>query len=145
MLWDDLIADVRRLRRGEPVRVPVPGTRALARGERPETVGPSRVAILEGHLLFNRPDLLNLLDLRLFTETNVHERVVRRLLRDTAAGRTRLEAAAAWYRRDVRPHIEPYSERWWREADLVVPCEGDLDRAVASVGDWVERRLAGEG
>jgi uridine kinase len=140
VLWDVLVDHVGRLRTGQAVPTPVPGTRAHTRGDPPVDLGPSRVVIVEGHLLFNRSDLRSELDLSVYVETNVHERVVRRLLRDTDGG-TPLDRAVAWYRRDVRPHIARYSERLWTSADVIVPWEGTNSTAVEAVANWVVRRM----
>ena len=53
--WPALVEHVARLREGEAVPVPVPGTRAAARGDGRAEVGPTRLLIVEGHLVFGEP------------------------------------------------------------------------------------------
>ena len=130
---------MRILRSGGSIEIPVPGTRSAQRGDPVSTVGPSKVVLVEGHLIYNRYPLMDLMDLRLFAEAFVHERVVRRLKRDTDGG-TAFEGAIAWYRRDVIPNIVHYSEQTVRHADLVVPCDTDNRKAVDMITQWVNAR-----
>tara|TARA_Y100000588_G_scaffold379308_1_gene461272 strand:+ start:2298 stop:2930 length:633 start_codon:yes stop_codon:yes gene_type:complete len=142
VLWDRLEADLTTLCDGGSIRMPVEGTRAWGRGDPPQTLGPSRVVIVEGHLLYARPSLRTIVDLRIFVDAFVHERVVRRLSRDVAGG-TSFEDAIAWYRRDVIPNVAEHSERSRIYADLIVPFDDDNTTAVNLVKKWVDSRLRG--
>lgn len=139
VLWEALEACVRELRAGGAATVPVPGTRADERGEPIRSLGPSSVVLVEGHLLYNRGALRDLLDLRLFVDVGVHERVIRRLSRDVENG-TQWGRVAAWYRRDVVPNVGAYSEAGRRHADLVIPYEDVNQVAVDTIAAWVRRR-----
>ena len=140
VLWDELVMHLKKLKAGGAVTMPVPGTRAQQRGDERTELGPSEVVIVEGHLLFNEARVVALADLRVFVDANVHERTVRRLLRDTASGKTTLEGAAQWYRRDVIPHVARYSESRHKLADVVIPFDRDNTLAVRVVADWVRKR-----
>ena len=140
VLWDDLVAHLELLKSGGDVLVPVEGTRARKRGSEPIPVGPSPIVIVEGHLLFTEPRLMALADLTVYIDANVHERVVRRLLRDTA-GKTTLEGATTWYRRDVIPNVSVYSEPGRLCADLIVPFDQDNNVAAAAIAAWIRRRV----
>jgi uridine kinase len=104
-------------------------------------LGPSEVVIAEGHLLFNEARIIALADLTVFVDANVHERTVRRLLRDTESGKTTLEKATTWYRRDVIPNVAAYSEAKGKLADVVIPFDRDNPLAVQVVADWVQMRV----
>ena len=140
VLWDELVRHLDVLKSGGQVRVPVEGTRFRRRQE-PNEVGPSRVVVVEGHLLFTDERVVSLADLKVFMDANVHERVVRRLLRDTKSGDTSLEKATAWYRRDVIPNVSVYSEPYAGIADIVVPFERDSRTAVDAVAAWVRANV----
>lgn len=142
VLWDALVDHLAELAAGGSVVVPVDGTRFRKRGEDPVTVGPSRIVVVEGHLLFNERRVLDLADLRVFVDANVHERAVRRLLRDTESGSTSLEGAAAWYRRDVIPNVGTYSENTRHLADVIVPFDTGNETGCRAIADWVRRWLS---
>ncbi len=140
VLWDALEGHVETLRGGGTVETPVEGTRAWDRRDPPTTLGPSDLVLVEGHLIYTRRSLRAQFDLRLYVDAFVHERVVRRLMRDVAGGAS-LESATAWYRRDVIPNVAAHSERTRSEADLIVPYDRDNAVAVDVVSRWVEERL----
>ena len=141
VLWDALVGHLECLKSDGQVQVPVEGTRWRKRGHEPETLGPAEIVVVEGHLLYTEPRLVSLADLRIFIDANVHERVVRRLLRDTESGKTTLEGATRWYRRDVIPNVSRYSEPGRRYADVIVPFDVENGIAAQAVADWVRSEM----
>jgi uridine kinase len=119
--WPALLEHVARLREGAGVPVPVKGTRAAARGDGPAQVGPTRLLIVEGHLVFSEPALRALFDLKLFLDVPPDERVLRRMYREAVERGGDLERAIAWYRHDVLPNYRLYTEPMRQFADLVLP------------------------
>ena len=67
VLWDALIADIKKLRDGDAIVKPTPGTRAAQRDKQKTSVQPSKVVIVEGHLIFWSGDLRDLMDIKLFS------------------------------------------------------------------------------
>lgn len=132
--WEALINDVGALAAGGAVEPPAG-----------PPVGPGRVVLVEGHLLFGCEDLMPLLGLKVFLDVDPHERVLRRMLRDTASGQVDLESAVAWYRRDVLPNFPRYTEPTKRLADIVVPGEKDMSTAIALVAAGVRAGVMGAG
>jgi uridine kinase len=121
VLWPELAAHVKQLRQGIAVRRPVPGTRGAARGDAEESVGPTALLIVEGHLIFGEPSLRPLLDLKLFLDVPPDERVLRRMFREAIERGGDLERAIAWYRHDVLPHYRLHTEPTRQFADLILP------------------------
>ncbi len=140
VLWKHLIAHVKCLREGRAIEIPPPGTRAFRRGDDPQKVVPEKLVIVEGHLIFSQKALRALLDLKLFLEVDTHERVLRRMLRNTSSGMS-LKDAVAWYRRDVIPNYRVYTEPTRAYADLIVPFEGDVQVAVDVVANGIRRMI----
>ncbi|MCY3869536.1 MAG: uridine kinase [Gemmatimonadetes bacterium] len=140
VLWEPLIAHVKCLREGQAIEVPPPGTRAFRRGDDPQKVVPERLIIVEGHLIFSQEALRALLDIKLFLDVDTHERVLRRMLRNTSSGMS-LKDAVAWYRRDVVLNYRVYTEPTREYADLIVPFEGDVQIAVDVVANGIRRMI----
>jgi uridine kinase len=140
--WPELEAHVRQLRDGAAVRTPVPGTRAAARGDHPGALGPTRLLIVEGHLIFGAAALRPLLDLKLFLDVPPDERVLRRMFREAVERGGDLERAIAWYRHDVLPHYRLHTEPTRQFADLVLPWteprEEVIDLLAAGIGSQLE-------
>lgn len=140
VLWKHLIAHVKCLREGRAIQMPSSGTRAFRRGDDPQKVVPERLIIVEGHLIFSQEALRSLLDLKLFLEVDTHERVLRRMLRNTSSGMS-IEDAVAWYRRDVVPNYRVYTEPTSAYADLIVPFEGDVQVSVDVLANGIRRMI----
>jgi len=141
VLWPVLIEQVEYLLARRPIQEPAPGTGAHRRGTRSHLVEPADVIIVEGHLIFGNEKLRELMDLRIFLDVDPHERVLRRVLRDTQKGGTDLEAAVAWYRRDVLPNYPVHTELTRRHADLIVPFDILNARAVELVAAGIRAML----
>lgn len=142
--WTVLVEHVRRLRAGASVQAPVPGTRAAARGDSPALVGPTRLLIVEGHLIFGEPPLRALLDLKLFLDVPPDERVLRRMFRDAVQRGSDLERAIAWYRRDVLPNYRLHTEPTRQFADLVLPWTEAREAIIDLIAAGVEAKLGSQ-
>jgi uridine kinase len=99
--------------------------------------------LVEGILLFNEPRLRELLDFKVYVDTDADVRLVRRLQRDLSERGRSVEDVLRQYLGTVRPmhleFIEP-SKRW---ADIIVP-EGAENRvAMEMVTARIEQLLTG--
>lgn len=119
---DDLLIDhLQRLTRGESVDVPVYNYARYERESRTEHVEPRPIIIVEGILVLENAALRNLLDIKLYVDTDADVRFIRRLLRDThERGRT-VDSVVAQYMDVVRPMHLQFIEPTKRYADLIIP------------------------
>ena len=145
VLWDALIADIKKLREGDVIYTPTPGTRAAQRSAEKTSVQPSRVVIVEGHLIFWSEDLRDLMDIKLFLDVDAHERVLRRMLRDVAQRGGDLEWAINWYRRDVLPNFPVYTEPCKQYADLIIPFQDENPVALRTLVAGIRARIKENG
>ncbi len=145
VLWDALIADIKKLREGDAITKPTPGTRAAQRDKKKASVQPSKVVIVEGHLIFWSEDLRDLMDIKLFLDVDAHERVLRRMLRDVAQRGGDLEWAINWYRRDVLPNFPVYTEPCKQYADLVIPFQDENPVALHTLVAGIRARIKENG
>ena len=121
--YDDnlLIDHLQRLTRGESVDVPVYNYALYERESRTEHVEPRPVIIVEGILVLENAALRDLLDIKLYVDTDADVRFIRRLLRDThERGRT-VDSVVAHYMDVVRPMHLQFIEPTKRYADLIIP------------------------
>jgi uridine kinase len=130
--WPILIEHLRLLREGKAAPAPPPGTRAHARGDASGPVSASHLVIAEGHMLLWNEELRKLMDLKLFLDVPVDERVLRRVTRDFQRGGN-LDRVVAWYRRDVLPNYPVYTETCRNFADLVIPFARPNPAAVGAI------------
>ena len=125
-LQSDLLAHhLAELRAGRAVEIPIYDFANHTRGATRRRVTPARVIIVEGILVFTESALRDLMDIKIFVDTDADIRLIRRIRRDLEhRGRT-FQSVRDQYYATVRPmhleHVEP-SKRW---ADLIVPEGGD--------------------
>jgi uridine kinase len=139
---DLLAAHVAALKGGRAIEVPVYDFVRHRRTGATRRVEPRPVVLLEGILLFVEPALRELLDLKIYVDTDADLRLIRRLRRDLAERGRTVEEVIHQYLATVRPmhleFVEP-SKRW---ADLILPEGGENRVALEMVAARVEQLLA---
>jgi uridine kinase len=124
----DLLRDhVRSLLEGKPVEQPIYDYTRHARLKHTNPVGDHSVIVLEGILIFVDEQLREMMDIKVFIDTDADVRLIRRIERDIEERGRSIESILRQYRATVRPmhlqFVEP-SKRW---ADIIVP-EGGHNR-----------------
>lgn len=110
-----------KLRHGEAIDCPIYDFTIHNRSDRTIHIVPKKVIIVEGILIFENEALRNLMDIRIFVDTDADIRLCRRITRDVnKRGRT-LESVLTQYQQTVKPMHERYVEPSKRYADIVVP------------------------
>ncbi|MFQ6000053.1 MAG: uridine kinase [Anaerolineae bacterium] len=139
-----LVEHLKRLQAGFPVEVPIYDFTTHTRRKETRRVEPRRVTLVEGILIFADKALRDLMDVKIFVDTDADIRFIRRLQRDiTERGRT-MESVIRQYLETVRPmHLE-FVEPSKRYADIIIPEGGfnvtAIDMVVARVEAMVGRR-----
>ncbi len=95
-------------------------------------VEPRPVIILEGILVLENAALRDLLDIKLYVDTDADVRFIRRLLRDTRERGRTVESVVAQYMDVVRPMHLQFVEPTKRYADLIIP-EGGFNLVAIDV------------
>ena len=121
---DLLVRHVSDLKRGDAVDVPTYDFARYARLAETENVQPRRALIVEGILIFADAALRDLMDIRVFVDTDSDTRFIRRLQRDVAERGRTMESVIDQYQTTVKPmHLE-FVEPSKRYADVIVPLGG---------------------
>ena len=137
-----LIEHLKALKAGRAVEVPVYDYTVHNRSDRTVRVAPAPVIILEGILIFADQDLCNLMDMKVFVDTDADVRILRRILRDVKERGRTLDSVVDQYLTTVKPMHEQFVEPSKRKADLIVP-EGGRNRvALDMLIQWVAAHLA---
>ena len=104
-------------------------------------IEPTRVIIVEGILIFENEQLRNLMDIRIFVDTDADVRLCRRIKRDVnKRGRT-LESVIEQYQTTVKPMHEKYVEPSKKYANIVVPEGGKNLVALDMIMGQIQRHL----
>lgn len=131
--WTAFHAALEALCEGRPIEEPVPGTRAFQRGDPPKPIEPGQLIIVEGLFALWDERCRTVADLRLYTEIDDDERVLRRIYRDITERGGNLEGVIAWFRRDVKPNYPLYTQASRRYADLIIPTDRPIDTVVRMI------------
>jgi uridine kinase len=140
-----LIEHVKQLINSQPIDLPVYDFKIHTRTTLTLRINPQPVVVIEGILIFAEPVLRELMDVKIFVDTDADIRFIRRLQRDISERGRSTESVIQQYLSTVRPmHLE-FVEPSKRYADVIIP-EGGLN--VVAMDMVVARILAllrGEG
>ena len=127
---DRMIDDIKALKRGETVYIPVYDFSIHNRTEKTVKVEPKRVIMIEGILIFENKELRDLMDIKIFVDTDADERLMRRIIRDMKyRGRT-IESIITQYQTTVKPMHEEFVEPSKKYADIIIPRGGENKAAM---------------
>jgi uridine kinase len=127
-----LIADVKALLRGETIRTPIYDFVTHTRTPSTETLGPHAIIVLEGILIFEPAELRDLMDIKLYVDTDPDIRLIRRLKRDILERGRSLESVLRQYEESVRPMHLQFVEPSKRYADIIIP-EGGYNKVAINL------------
>ncbi|XP_069099349.1 uridine-cytidine kinase-like 1 isoform X1 [Pleurodeles waltl] len=119
--FDLVISTLKKLKQGKSVKIPVYDFNTHSRKKEWKTLYGANVVIFEGIMAFADPELLKLLDMKIFVETDSDIRLVRRLRRDISERGRDLEGVIKQYNKFVKPAFDQYIQPTMRVADIVVP------------------------
>ena len=147
-----LVAQLKKLRSGKKIEVPVYDFTAYTRSTETVPVRPQPIVIVEGILVLANPKLRELFDLKVFVDTDPDVRILRRLVRDVEERDRTLSSVHSQYLATVKPMHEAFVEPSKKYADLIVPEGGfntvALETVAAVLKQYLqdgENRLANNG
>ena len=127
---DRMIEDIKALKRGETIYRPVYDFSIHNRVPETVKVEPKKVILIEGILIFENKELRDLMDIKIFVDTDADERLMRRIVRDMKyRGRT-IESVITQYQTTVKPMHEEFVEPSKKYADIIIPRGGENQAAM---------------
>ncbi|XP_060692033.1 uridine-cytidine kinase-like 1 isoform X2 [Hemiscyllium ocellatum] len=139
-----IVSTLRKLKQGKSVSIPIYDFTSHSRKKEWKTLYGASVIIFEGIMAFADKEVLKLLDMRIFVDTDSDIRLVRRLRRDIKERGRDIEGVIKLYNKFVKPSFEQYIEPTMRLADIVVPRGGGnmvaIDLIVQHVHSQLEER-----
>jgi uridine kinase len=136
-----LIRHLKELKSGQSVEVPVYDFTTHTRTGKTRTVVPNRVILIEGILIFADSDLRELMDVKIFVDTDADIRFIRRLQRDIAERGRTTESVVHQYLATVRPMHEEFVEPSKRHADVIIPEGGFNEVAMEMIAARIKSLL----
>ena len=140
---DLMVQHLKQLRAGQSIRMPVYDYTIHNRSDKTVTVDPAPVIIVEGILIFASQELCDLMDIKVFVDTDADVRILRRIVRDVKSRGRTLDSVVTQYLTTVKPMHEQFVEPSKRKADLIIPEGGKNAVALDMLIKWVSNHLQG--
>ena len=131
------------LRNGEAIDCPVYDFTVHNRSDATQRIEPSRIIIVEGILIFENEALRDLMDIRIFVDTDADISLCRRVKRDVNKRGRSLESVLTQYQETVKPMYEKYVEPSKKYAHILVPEGGKNTIAQEFIISLLEKHLGG--
>ncbi len=129
---DHLIRDLKSLMSGKSVDMPVYDFAEHTRKSETIHIVPTDIIIVEGILVLDDKNLRDLLDIKIYVDTDADIRILRRMQRDINERGRSMESVINQYLNVVRPMHEQFTEPTKRYADIIIP-EGGRNRVALSL------------
>ena len=141
-LETDLMArHLELLRQGQTIDCPVYDFTVHNRSDKTIPIVPKKVIIVEGILIFENKPLRDLMDIRIFVDTDADVRLCRRIKRDVQKRGRTLESVLSQYQDTVKPMHEMYVEPSKKYANIIVPEGGKNLVALDMITGRIQRHL----
>ena len=118
---DMMIKHIKMLKQGKEIERPVYSFVEHNRTSERVTVKPSKVIIIDGILIFENRELRDLMDIKVYVDTDADVRLARRILRDVCNRGRSMESVIEQYLSTVKPMHEEFVEPSKRYADVIIP------------------------
>ena len=138
-----MVEHLKQLRQGRAIDCPVYDFTRHNRSNETIHLEPKPVIIVEGILIFENEPLRNLMDIRLFVDTDADVRLCRRIKRDVNKRGRSLESVILQYQETVKPMHEKYVEPSKKYANLVIPEGGKNMVALEMILGRIQKHLDG--
>lgn len=138
---DLLIEHIHKLISHQPVNKPVYDYKIHTRSDETIYVEPKDVIILEGILILEDPRLVDLMDIKVYVDTDADIRIIRRLMRDIKERGRTLDSVIEQYVNNVRPMHLQFVEPTKRYSDIIIPEGGQNQVAIDIMATKIENIL----
>ena len=138
---DLMAAHLDQLRHGQAIDCPVYDFTQHNRSNETIRIEPRKVIIVEGILIFENQPLRDLMDIRIFVDTDADVRLCRRIKRDVNKRGRSLESVLTQYQQTVKPMHEMYVEPSKKYANIIVPEGGKNLVALDMIMGRIKRHL----
>lgn len=139
--FDLIIKTLNELKKGKQVHIPIYNFTTHSRESRTKTVYGANVVIFEGIMAFASKELIDIMDIKIFVDTDADIRLARRLKRDITERGRNIDSVIAQYNKYVKPSFEYYIAPTMAYADIIVPRGGDNSIAIDLIVKLVHREL----
>ena len=136
-----MVEHLKQLKAGKAIERPVYDFVIHNRREETVRVEPAKVILVEGILIFENKELLELFDIKVFVDTDADVRIIRRILRDVRERGRSLDSVINQYLTTVKLMHEEFVEPSKKNADIIIPEGGYNIVALQMLNDRIKALL----
>jgi len=140
-----LFKTLQRLKEMKKVEVPIYNFMTHRRETKTVSMYGANVIIFEGILAFHMENIRNILDMKVFVETDSDVRLARRLKRDISNRGRDIHGVMQQYENHVKPAYDRYIAPTMTYADIIVPRGGENQVAINLIVQHVQTQLTNRG
>ena len=138
---DRMAEDVRKLIKGYGIDMPVYDYVNHNRSKETVRVEPKTVIVMEGILILENKELRDLMDIKIFVDTDADERLMRRIQRDMIERGRSIESIIGQYSDTVKPMHEEFVEPSKKHADIIIPRGGENAAGLDMLITYMNKKL----
>lgn len=136
-----LLDDIKKLKAGQEILRPVYDYTIHDRSSEQVLVQPKKVIIVDGILVLENKELRDMMDIKIYVETDDDERLIRRIQRDVVERGRSLQSVIDQYRDTVKPMHDQFVAPSKRYADVIIPYGGTNKIAVDMIIENLRKRI----
>lgn len=136
-----LIDHLNRLKKGQPIEMPVYSYLTCIRAKDTIPIEPTRVVLVEGILILTDPGLRNMMDIKVFVDADADDRLGRVIQRDIIERGRSVLAVLERYHQTVKPSHLQFIEPSKRYADIIIPGGGENHVGIEVLISIIEKHL----
>lgn len=136
--WHLLIEHIHALKAGLPIEMPTYSYAEFSRLPEKIHITPKPVVIVEGIMVLLNKHLRDMMDLKIFVDTDPDERLIRNIQRDVVERGRTLEMTIDRYLRMKKPMHEQFIEPTKKYADLIIPQGGENKTGIHLLKTYIE-------
>ena len=142
--WELLIKQIGELRDGHAIEQPTYSYIECNRQKATVHVEPKPVIIIEGIMALLDKRLRDMMDIKIFVDTDADERLIRNITRDIVERGRDVQMVVDRYRKVLKPMHEQFIEPTKRYADVIIPEGGGNQKGIAMVCKYIQQIVAEE-
>ncbi len=136
--WKLLVQQVKQLRGGKAIEQPTYSYLKCNREKETIHVEPKPVIIIEGIMTLLNKQLREMMDLKIFVDTDSDERLIRNIQRDCVERGRTVEMVIERYQKVLKPMHEQFIEPTKKFADLIIPLGGENKTGIHILKTYIE-------
>lgn len=141
--WKLLTEQIKKLKNGEAIEQPTYSYIESNRLKETVHVDPKPVIIIEGIMALHYKKLRDMMDLKIFVDTDSDVRLMRNIRRDVVERGRTVDMVLEHYETAVKPMHEQFIEPTKKFADLIIPSGGDNKTGIHILKTYIEGIVTG--